>query len=72
MREAVQSVSVSENGLALHLINDLAHLLGGIFLMVKKGDELRNGSLKVDIVLAKSVIQINEERLRAVELRVGI
>src|SRR5450631_1164666 len=55
MREAVQSVAVLDDAFALHVVENLAHLLGRELVMIEKRDEMRDGALEVDVVLPKRV-----------------
>src|SRR5579859_7570211 len=64
--EAVQSVAVTDNALALDVIQHFAHLPRGILMMVQKRNEIRDGALEVNVVLPERVIGIDEQRLGAI------
>ena len=66
MREAVQSVAVSHDGLALHLVQHLAHLLGSVLVVIQERDEVGDGALKVDVVFPQRIVGIDQQRLRAI------
>jgi hypothetical protein len=52
------------NGFMLHLIEMAAHFLGGMDMVVEMGDKIGDRLLKIDVVLPKSVIGIDKQRLR--------
>ena len=66
MRETVQPVAMADDGLALHLVQHFAHLLGRVFVMIQERDEVGDGALKVDVVLPQRIVGIDEQRLRAI------
>src|SRR5262245_9811748 len=66
VREAVQTVAVLYDALPLHIVKNLAHLLGRVFLMVQERNEPCNRTLEIDIVLPERVIGIDEQSLRVI------
>jgi len=67
--EAGESVSVSQNGLALGGVQRLAHLGGRVCVVIQITDESGYGALEVDIVLPQRIVGVDEQRLAWRELR---
>ena len=63
MGEAVQAVSVLDDGVALHVVQHQANLLGRVFAMVEERDELRDRALEINVVLPERVIGVDEQSL---------
>src|SRR5215469_18078425 len=59
MREAIQSVAVTDNRLALHLIENLTNLDGSAFPVIQERNEIRNCPLEVDVVLPERVVSVD-------------
>jgi hypothetical protein len=54
---------MADDAFTLNIIQNLAHLLGRVLVMIQKGNEISDGSLEVNVVFPKRVIGINEQRL---------
>jgi len=64
--EALQAVSMGENGLVFDCIQKQPDFLAGMGLMVEQGDEFRDGAFEVNVVLTERIIEVDEQRLLAV------
>jgi hypothetical protein len=51
VREAVQSITVSHDAFPLYMVEDLSDFCRGAFAMIQEGDEVSNGTFKINIVL---------------------
>src|ERR1035437_798830 len=67
--ETGESVSVSQNGLALGGVQRLTHLSGRVRVVIQIADESGYGTLEVDVVLPQRIVGIDEQRLAWRELR---
>src|SRR4051812_30967625 len=63
MREAVQSVAEATDAVALDVVQDLTHLLGGELLMIQEGDEICDRSLEINVVLPQSIVGVDKKGL---------
>jgi hypothetical protein len=61
--EAVEAVTVGEDGFAFNLIKSLTDLSRSVFAMIEKTDEGGNGALEVDVVFPEGVVGIDQEGL---------
>src|SRR5690242_21868183 len=68
MGEAMHAVSVPDDAVALHLIQDFPHLLRRVGVVIEERDELGDGALEVDVVLPERVVGVNEQSLRVVDV----
>jgi hypothetical protein len=64
MGKAVQPIAMLYDALAFYLVQDATNLLGRIFLMIEKGNEIGDGSLKVNVVFPQRVVRIYQQVLR--------
>jgi hypothetical protein len=62
--KTVQPVAVTDNALALNVVQNLSHLVRRVLLMIQKRNEIRNRAFEINVVFPKSVIGIDEQRLR--------
>jgi len=63
LTKAGQAVAARGDGGPLDAVEALANLLGGVDAMVEIRDERGDGSLKVNVVLPKRVVCVNEQGL---------
>src|SRR5579872_4927104 len=63
MSKTVQAVSVSDDALALNVIEDFANLFGLKLVMIQERDEARDGALEIDVVLPQRIVGVDEESL---------
>ena len=63
MREAVQSVTVSHDAFALHIVKNFAHLVGRKLVMIEKRNKADDRSLKVNVVLPERIVRVNQKSL---------
>ena len=68
MSEAVQTVAMGQNGLALHLIQNFPDFRWRQLLMVQKRNEAGNRTLEVDVVLPERVVCVDEQCLGTVRI----
>ncbi len=66
--EAGDAVAVGEDGFALHGVEGLTHLGGGVGVVIQVADEGDDGAFKVDVVFPQSVVGIDEQGLTGREL----
>lgn len=71
MRKTVQTISVSDDAFPFNIVKYLAHLRRRVFVMIQKGNEVRNGALKIDVVFPKGVVRINEQMLGGIRCYVS-
>jgi hypothetical protein len=64
MREAMQSVPMCHDALALHIVQNFADLLGRKLVMIQERNKLRNGALKVNIIFPERIVGVDEQGLR--------
>jgi hypothetical protein len=67
--ETVQTVTVAYDALALDIIQNLAHLLGRVLVMVQKRNKIRDGPLKVNVVFPERIIGVDEQRLSIIGIK---
>ena len=63
MGEAMESVTVRQNALPLHIVQNLPNFSRRTFAVIQEGNKIRDGALKIDIVLPESVVGVDEEVL---------
>ena len=63
VREAVQTITVSYDALALHIIEHFADLLGRKLVVIQKRNELGDGPFKVDVVFPERVVGVDQQGL---------
>ena len=63
MRKAMQSVTQLAYAVALHIVQHLTNLPGGEFVVIQEGDEVRDRSLEVDVVLPQRIVGVDEQDL---------
>src|SRR5580658_9155220 len=63
MPKAVQSVTVRDDALALHVIEHLAHLLRREFVVVEKRNEAGDCPLKINIIFPKRIVRVDQKCL---------
>jgi len=61
--EAMQAIAVGHDAFALHIVENLAHLLGRKFVVVEKGNKLGDRALKVDVVFPERIVGVDEKGL---------
>jgi hypothetical protein len=54
---------MGNDALALHIVENFAYLLGGKLVMIEKRNKLRDGALKVNVILPERVVGVDEEGL---------
>jgi hypothetical protein len=54
---------VRGNVLSLDLVQDFAYLLRRVLVMVEKRDEVRNGTLEIDVIFPERVVSVDQESL---------
>jgi hypothetical protein len=54
---------VRDNILSLDLVQDFAYLLRRVLVMVEKRDEVRNGTLEIDVIFPERVVSVDQESL---------
>lgn len=59
----MKSVAVGPDGVVLDLIEMASHLFGCMDAMIKVGDETRDRTFEVDVVLPESVVGVYEQSL---------
>src|ERR1700727_2170834 len=63
VRKAVQTVTVLQNAIALHIIQNLAYLLGRKFMVVEERNESGDRSLEINIVFPERVVRVDKKSL---------
>ena len=66
VRKTMQAVAVADDGLALHLVQHLAHLLRSVLVVIQKRNKVSDGALKVNIVFPECIVGIDQQGLRAI------
>ena len=59
---------MADDALTLHIVQNLANLLGRIFMMVQKRYKTGDGALEINIVFPQGVIGVDKQRLRSVRV----
>jgi len=57
---------MADDAFTLHIVENLANLLGRIFVMVQKGYKAGYGAFEINIVLPQCVIGVDKQGLRSV------
>ena len=64
-RKAVQPIAQLRDVFVLHLVQLVPHLRGSEVPVVQKRDEVRDRTLKVNVVFPQRVVGVDHQRLRA-------
>jgi hypothetical protein len=54
---------VFDDATTFNIIQYFANLRGGVFVMIQKGNEIRDRALKVDVVFPERVVGVDQEVL---------
>ena len=63
MGKAMQTVAMRHDAFPLHIVENPTHLLGRELMVVEERNEVRDGPLKIDVVLPERVVSVEEEGL---------
>ena len=66
VRKTVQTIAMADDGLALHLVQHFAHLLGSVLVVIQERNKVRDGALKVDVIFPKRIVGIDQQGLRTI------
>ena len=69
--EAVEPIAVGEDGLVLNGVEVLANFGRGVRFVIEPGDEVGDGTLKVNVVFPERVVGVEKQSLAGRELRHG-
>ena len=67
--ETVQTVTVAHDAVALDIVQNVAHPLGRVLVMIQKRNKIRDGPLEVNVIFPERIVCVDEQRLSVIGIR---